>query len=442
MQRVRKIRQLIAALRRAGFVNRGGKGSHRNFVHPDGVEVLVSGHEGDDVPPVLIGKLVAALQQTGFVNRGGRGGHLVFVHPGGGVKIMVPHKQGGDNPQETAQDAKKDDDETTRHAKAKRLTPLDIVFAGTPGFAARHLAALLRTGHRIIAVYTQPDRPGRRGHQLHPSPVKALALKHGLPVHQPNSLKHEDPELRGLKPDLMIVVAYGQLLPQTILDRPRLGCINVHASLLPRWRGAAPIQRAIASGDHETGICIMQMDAGLDTGDILASARCPIRNDDTAVTLSDRLADLGCRLLPNTLVELAAGHATATPQPATGISYAAKITKQDAWIDWTDTAADIARKIRALNPQPIARTRLHAPTLAADPLTLRIWQAEAETRHARHQPPGNIVGFDKRALRIACGDGCLAIQRLQLPLGKGTVMSAADLLNARRDHFPVGLRLT
>ncbi|MBL4638853.1 MAG: methionyl-tRNA formyltransferase, partial [Proteobacteria bacterium] len=233
-----------------------------------------------------------------------------------------------------------------------------IIFAGTPDFAANTLEALLTTDHEICAVYTQPDRPSGRGRKLTASPVKQLAVEHQIPVQQPLNFKSEEIKqiLAAYQADLMIVVAYGLLLPQAVLDAPTLGCINIHASLLPRWRGAAPIQRAILAGDHETGICIMQMEAGLDTGPVLAQATCPIHDDDTAQILHDRLVLLGAKTLLETLPEIESRQQQAKKQDDALSCYADKLKKQEAIIDWHQPAIRIAKQIHAFNPWPVAQT--------------------------------------------------------------------------------------
>lgn len=311
-----------------------------------------------------------------------------------------------------------------------KQTPLRIIFAGTPDFAAATLAALLETEHQVVAVYTQPDRPAGRGRKLTPSPVKRLALEHDIPVCQPLSLRKEDAqqELAAFNADLMVVVAYGLLLPQAVLDTPRLGCINVHASLLPRWRGAAPIHRALLAGDTETGITIMQMDAGLDTGDMLSIARCPILDSDTSGTLHDRLAALGAETLVTTLNPLANGEITPEPQEEAGACYAHKLEKQEGSIDWQRPAVEIARQIRGLNPWPVAYTQLGEQTI-------RIWAGEAISGTSA-QAPGTIIEQRRDALVVATGDGMLALTAMQLPGGKATPVSA--LLNAHAGRFPPG----
>lgn len=311
-------------------------------------------------------------------------------------------------------------------------SPLRIVFAGTPEFAAESLKALLQQGeHEVIAVYTQPDRPAGRGRELKASPVKELALARKLTVLQPPNFR--DPfavaELAELKPDLMIVAAYGLILPRSVLDIPRLGCLNVHASLLPRWRGAAPIQRAILAGDRETGITIMQMEEGLDTGPMRYRMSCPISASDTAGSLHDRLALLGGEALVAALELLQEGELPSEPQDDAATTYATKLSKEEARLDWSRPAAELDRAVRAYNPVPVAFT-----TLAGQ--TLRVWEASA-TGATTTAPPGMIVAADRDGLSVAAGGGSvLCIETLQLPGGKP--LSILQLLNARRDQLAPG----
>ncbi len=307
---------------------------------------------------------------------------------------------------------------------------LRIVFAGTPDFAARHLAALIDTPHEIVAVYTQPDRPAGRGKKLTASPVKALAEQHQLPVYQPETLRSDEAQatLNALNADLMIVVAYGLLLPKAILDTPRLGCINVHGSILPRWRGAAPIQRAIWAGDNETGVTIMQMDEGLDTGDMLSIATLPIDQNETSATLYERLAELGPCALINCVNDIASGRAIAQKQDDEHASYAKKLSKDEAKINWQDSAIHIERCIRAFNPWPVSYFSLGGHNI-------KVWQAAVEMAPC-DQLAGTILSADKQGIRVATGDGVLCLSQLQLPGKKA--MSAADILNSRQEWFTLG----
>lgn len=307
---------------------------------------------------------------------------------------------------------------------------LKIIFAGTPEFAAASLAALLDSEHELLAVYTQPDRPAGRGRKLTASPVKALALAHQLPVMQPVSLRDADVQqaLADWNADVLVVVAYGLLLPRPVLSAPRLGCVNVHASLLPRWRGAAPIQRAILAGDRETGVTIMQMDEGLDTGAMLHIVRCSVAPTDTAETLHDRLAQLGAKALRDTLGRLAAGDVEAVPQDEARACYAAKLQKSEAQLDWQQSAQQLSRTVRAFNPWPVAFTPMGDKTL-------RIWLAQALPGDT-DAIPGTVLAESREGIDVATGDGILRVQQLQLPGGK--VLTAEQFLNA---HSLRGSRL-
>jgi methionyl-tRNA formyltransferase len=326
------------------------------------------------------------------------------------------------------------------------LPPLKLGFAGTPEFAVPALD-VLSEAHRICAVFTQPDRPAGRGQSLHASPVKTLAIRLGLPVHQPASFK--SPEaleiLQRLELDALVVVAYGLILPPAALKCPRLGCINIHASLLPRWRGAAPIQRAVLAGDPKTGVTIMRMDAGLDTGPMLAAREIEIGAHDTAKTVHDKLARLGAELIAETLPALEAGRVRSVPQPAEGVTYAEKIHKAEALIDWRQDAVQIARRVRAFNPWPIAETRL-------DGAQLRIWETElledaelgdaelldseltlenpALTGAAPTLEPGTVLAATHAGIDVACGRGVLRIVRLQLAGRKP--LAAREFLKGQR----------
>jgi len=300
-----------------------------------------------------------------------------------------------------------------------------IVFAGTPEFAVSSLRAAARH-HEVVAVYTQPDRPAGRGRGLAPSPVKLEAVARGIPVYQPESLKDAaaQQQLRALQPDLMVVVAYGLILPKAVLAIPTHGCWNVHASLLPRWRGAAPIQRAIQAGDAKTGVCLMQMEAGLDTGPVLLHQELPIAATDTGGQLHDKLAELGAQVLSDGLGLLRAGiKPIARPQPEQGVTYAHKLDKAEARLDWAQDADALARTVRAFNPWPIAEA-----TLAGE--RVRIHGAVAlEADHG--QAPGTVLAAGRDGIDIACGQGALRLRVLQREGGKA--ITAADYLNARRD---------
>lgn len=317
-------------------------------------------------------------------------------------------------------------------AKAQGLR---IVFAGTPDFAAQQLRTLLDSEHQLVAVYTQPDRPAGRGKKLTASPVKQLALEHDLPVYQPPTLRAAEAQeqLAELNADIMVVVAYGLLLPQEVLDLPRLGCINIHASLLPRWRGAAPIQRAIEAGDTVSGITIMQMDAGLDTGDMLVKAECPILPEDTAGDLHDRLAELAGPATLKALSQLQTGQAQPEPQNDQLSTYAAKISKAEAALDWRRPAEELARQVRAFNPFPIAFMHIDGQEAP-----IRVWAAQAQAAEPS-ETPGTVVAAAPTGIDIACGEGVLRLSSLQLP-GK-RALPVADLLRGHPDLFTPGQAL-
>ncbi|WP_024850247.1 methionyl-tRNA formyltransferase [Hydrogenovibrio kuenenii] len=311
-------------------------------------------------------------------------------------------------------------------------SPLRIVFAGTPDFSVAPLKRLMASEHEVIAVYTQPDRPAGRGQKLTASPVKQAAIDFDLPVYQPLSLKPEDvqSELAALNADVMIVVAYGLILPKAVLEMPRFGCLNIHASLLPRWRGAAPIQRAIESGDAESGVTIMQMDVGLDTGDMLTILKTPITADDTAQTLHDRLSELGCDALMQTLPDIQNGHLKPVKQDESLVTYAEKLNKAEAEIDWQLPASLIQRKVQAFNPWPVAFTQYQGKPL-------RVWQSQAiSTQDAQNLPdwgtdvqPGQVLQVEKQGVDIATGEGVLRITQLQASGKKA--MNAYDFAQAR-----------
>lgn len=306
---------------------------------------------------------------------------------------------------------------------------MKILFAGTPEFAARHLEAILRSGHEVCGVITQPDKPGKRGRQHVASAVKKLAQQQRLDILQPERLQAK--HLADFSPDLVVVVAYGQLLSSDVLRTPPLGCINVHASLLPRWRGAAPIQHAVLAGDDVTGVTIMQMDEGLDTGDILATRRVPVDPDDTSGSLMGKLITVG----PEALLEVIAGidekSIKPVPQSDVGATYASRITKADARLNWHRPATELARAVRAWNPDPVAWTLL-------EDLRVKVWFARP-VPGSRHSP-GSIVDLSKEGVTVSCGEDALLLTRLQLPLGKGSILSGADMVNARKDLLAPGKR--
>jgi len=305
---------------------------------------------------------------------------------------------------------------------------LRVIFAGTPEFAAAALARILAAGHTVPLVLTQPDRPAGRGMKLQASAVKQLALQHHIPVAQPLSLrldgKYPDDAaaakaaIAEAKADVMVVAAYGLILPQWTLDAPRLGCLNIHASLLPRWRGAAPIHRAIEAGDTQTGVVIMQMDAGLDTGEMLLTEVLDIADDDTTASLHDRLADMGGALVVRALSEAQRGQLTPVKQPEAGITYAHKIEKAEAAVDWQQSAAVIGRRVRAFNPFPAASAQLGAEVI-------KLWRA-CEENMAHSQKPGTVLSANAQGVRVACGEGVLRVTELQRAGGKR--LNAADFL--------------
>lgn len=310
--------------------------------------------------------------------------------------------------------------------------PLRLVFAGTPDFAAAHLRALIAAGFEVVSAYSQPDRPTGRGKQLLPTPVKAVALEHGIPVLQPERFGADElVRLAAFEADVMVVVAYGLLLPPAVLATPRLGCINVHASLLPRWRGAAPIERAIMAGDARTGVCIMQMEAGLDTGPVLQRVTTPIHEDDNSKSLTERLCQLGCEALCAALPRLPELAADAEVQDESLATYARKIAKTEALIDWQRPARDIHNLARALYPRAPAWCQHQGKRLRI--ISTRVLDRTAAV------PPGTVVACTGDGLDIACGEGLLRVLKVQLE-GKNE-MDLASLLNGYPDAFSSGMQL-
>ncbi|MGI2098627.1 methionyl-tRNA formyltransferase [Shewanella glacialipiscicola] len=313
------------------------------------------------------------------------------------------------------------------------MKPLNIIFAGTPDFAARHLQALLDSHHNVIGVYTQPDRPAGRGKKLTASPVKELAIANNIPVYQPGSLRKEpaQQQLAELNADIMVVVAYGLILPKVVLDTPRLGCINVHGSILPRWRGAAPIQRALWAGDTETGVTVMQMDVGLDTGDMLLKTYLPIEDSDTSASLYEKLAEQGPVALLQALEGLANGTLTAEKQDEALANYAEKLSKEEARLDWNKSAKQLWQEVRAFNPWPVSYFEHQGNTI-------KVWQTQVSETIST-AAPGTIISASKKGIAIATADGVLTLLSMQLP-GKKP-LSVADILNARGEWFSPNTRL-
>lgn len=309
-----------------------------------------------------------------------------------------------------------------------------VIFAGTPDFAATHLQAILEDDrYQLVAIYTQPDRPAGRGKKITQSPVKKLALANDIQLEQPASLtdiKTQETIAR-LEADVLIVVAYGLILPQAVLDIPRLGCINVHGSILPKWRGAAPIQRAIEAGDRETGVTVMQMDVGLDTGPMLTTSQCTIDDKETSASLYSKLAVLGAQALINTLEKMRSGTAVGIAQDSTQSSYADKIAKQESLIDWSASVTEIERRVRAFNPFPAAYSLVNGQRI-------KIWLASADSRDY-HGVPGEILSADNDGLLVKCGNGALLISTIQLA-GKSK-MYVAEALKSRASLFSPGNRL-
>lgn len=310
-------------------------------------------------------------------------------------------------------------------------TPLKIIFAGTPEFAAKHLEHLIAKNFDVIACYTQPDRPAGRGKKLQPSAVKSVAIEHDIPVYQPASLKNEEAqqELEALGADLMIVVAYGLILPKVVLDMPTHGCINVHGSILPKWRGAAPIQRSVLTGDAETGVTIMQMDVGLDTGDMLHIETCPITGEDTSGSVYEKLQEIGPIALVKTVEDIAAGNINPQPQNDEDATYAHKLTKEEAEINWQDSAEQIERNIRGYQPWPVATVQLAGNKV-------KVWQSTVIDSDDSNIEPGTIISADKAGLVVATSKGQINITQLQPP-GKKP-MSIGDFVNGRSDWVTPG----
>ncbi|MCW8996304.1 MAG: methionyl-tRNA formyltransferase [Psychromonas sp.] len=313
------------------------------------------------------------------------------------------------------------------------MEKLNIVFAGTPDFAAKHLSVLLESEFNVVAVYTQPDRPAGRGKKLTASAVKEVAIAQNIPVYQPENFKDAASveQLASLNADLMIVVAYGLILPEIVLQTPRLGCLNVHGSLLPRWRGAAPIQRAIWAGDKETGVTIMQMNAGLDTGDMLSKVSCPIAADETSASLYEKLAQLAPLALVDTIKGVAKGELTAQAQDESLANYAKKLSKAEALIDWSSDGAFIERCIRAFNPWPMSYFMLSGKAVKVHQASLLAVSCD--------QQAGTIICADKKGIQVATGAGVLNLEVIQLAGKKA--LPVQDILNARREQFAPGINL-
>ena len=313
------------------------------------------------------------------------------------------------------------------------MTKLNIIFAGTPDFAAKHLSVLLGSEFNVVAVYTQPDRPAGRGKKLTASAVKEVAIAQNIPVFQPENFKETTTieQLAALNADLMIVVAYGLILPKAVLETPRLGCLNVHGSLLPRWRGAAPIQRAIWAGDKETGVTIMQMNEGLDTGDMLSKVSCPIASDETSASLYEKLAEQAPLALVDTVEQLVAGQLSPEVQDEALASYAKKLSKAEALIDWSNDGAFIERCIRAFNPWPISYFMLSGKTVKVHQASLLAITSDQEI--------ATIISADKKGIQVVTGAGVLNLEVIQLAGKKA--MPVQDILNARRELFAPGVNL-
>ncbi len=315
--------------------------------------------------------------------------------------------------------------------------PLNIIFAGTPDFAAQHLAALIQSEHNIVAVYCPPDKPAGRGKKLTACATKLLALEHNIPVEQPENFKTPETHttLASYQADVMVVVAYGLLLPTVILDTPRLGCINVHGSILPKWRGAAPIQRALEAGDPQTGVTIMQMDKGLDTGDMILTSTCDITLQDTSASLYEKLAKLGPVALLDTLTLMADGTYTREPQDNSLATHAAKLDKADAELNWQLSADVLGRRVRAYIPWPVTQFTFNENSKQH---RIRVWQASAISIE-HNQPVGNIISADKQGIVVATNNGALRLEVIQLPGKKA--LAVADILNGKAEWFAPGLSI-
>ncbi|MDO6505973.1 methionyl-tRNA formyltransferase [Colwellia sp. 4_MG-2023] len=320
------------------------------------------------------------------------------------------------------------------------LKPLNIIFAGTPDFAAQHLAALINSPHNVVAVYCPPDKPAGRGKKLTACATKLLALENNLPIEQPVNFKElsSQQQLAQYDADVMVVVAYGLLLPEIILTTPHLGCINVHGSLLPKWRGAAPIQRSLEAGDPKTGVTIMQMDKGLDTGDMILTAECTIENNDTSASLYEKLAQLGPTALIDTLALMTTGTHKAITQNNALATYAHKLDKNEAEINWNLTADELDRKIRAYIPWPVAQFTFTDNSESNKQHRIRIWQASVKEMKVT-QPAGSIISVDKEGIVVATAKGAICLEVLQLPNKKA--LPIKDILNGRADWFTVGAKI-
>ena len=320
------------------------------------------------------------------------------------------------------------------------LKPLNIIFAGTPDFAAQHLSALINSQHNVIAVYCPPDKPAGRGKKLTACATKLLALESDLPVEQPVNFKEgfTQQQLAQYNADVMVVVAYGLLLPEVILNTPRLGCINVHGSILPKWRGAAPIQRSLEAGDEKTGVTIMQMDKGLDTGDMILTAECTIENNDTSASLYEKLAQLGPKALVDTLTLMATSNHKAIKQNNDLATYAHKLDKNEAEINWHLTASELDRKIRAYIPWPVAQFTLTDNAQNNKQHRIRVWQASVKEMETV-KPVGCIISANKEGIVVATAEGAICLEVLQLPNKKA--LPVKDILNGKADWFKVGTNI-